>query len=109
MGRGASNKRKGSNAERHYAKVFKDLGWKHCETARFGSKKHDNAKIDLIFIPFNVQIKAGVQKNMNPGKELFMMESCVNTMFPKEHEVFCKPKLVFHYKQGTRGKKKKQK
>lgn len=106
MGKGASNKRKGSNAERHYAKVFRDLGYQHCETARFGSKKHDNAKVDLIFIPFNVQVKAGIQQNMNAGKELFSMENCVKTMFPLDHEVQTKPKLLFHYKQGKRGKKR---
>lgn len=104
MGRGATNKRKGSNAERHYAKYFRDLGYEHCETARFASKKHDNAKIDLMYVPFNIQVKAGKQKNMNPGKELFSMESCIKAMFPSDDQVFTKPCLLFHYKQGVKGK-----
>ena len=103
MGIGATNKRKGSTAERYYAKFFRELGFNFCETARFGSKKHDNAKIDLLYIPFNVQIKAGVQKNMNPGKELFMMSTCIAAMFPAEDEVFKKPCILFHYKQGKPG------
>ncbi len=106
MGRGATNKRKGSNAERHYAKVFRELGYEHCETSRFASKKHDNAKIDLVFVPFNIQIKAGIQKNMNAGKELFLMETCIKSMFPSTHEVNDFPCLLFHYKQGTSGKKR---
>lgn len=108
MGRGATNKRKGSNAERHYAKIFRDLGFDFCETSRFVSKKHDNAKIDLMYTPFNIQVKAGIQKNMNPGKELFLMESSINSMFPSEDEVFQKPCLLFHYKQGVKGKKREE-
>ena len=103
MGVGATNKRKGSTAERYYAKLFRDLGFTFCETSRFVSKKHDNAKIDLMYIPFNLQIKAGVQKNMNPGKELFMMASSISSMFPLEDEVHRKPCLLIHYKQGTPG------
>ena len=106
MGLGATNKRKGSSAERYYAKFFRELGFTFCETARFGSKKHDNAKIDLLYIPFNVQIKAGVQKNMNPGKELFMMATSITAMFPPEDEVSKRPCLLFHYKQGKPGVKR---
>jgi hypothetical protein len=106
MGVGATNKRKGSNAERHYAKFFRELGFNFCETSRFVSKKHDNAKIDLMYIPFNLQIKAGIQKNMNPGKELFMMASSIASMFPLEDEVHNKPCLLIHYKQGKPGSKR---
>jgi hypothetical protein len=106
MGIGATNKRKGSSAERYYAKFFRELGFNFCETARFGSKKHDNAKIDLLYIPFNVQIKAGIQKNMNPGKELFMMSTCIAAMFPPEDEVSKRPCILFHYKQGKPGAKR---
>lgn len=106
MGLGATNKRKGSSAERYYAKFFRELGFAFCETARFGSKKHDNAKIDLLYIPFNVQIKAGVQKNMNPGKELFIMATSITAMFPPEDEVSKRPCILFHYKQGKPGVKR---
>lgn len=106
MGLGATNKRKGSTAERYYAKFFRELGFTFCETARFGSKKHDNAKIDLLYIPFNVQIKAGIQKNMNPGKELFMMATSITAMFPPEDEISKRPCVLFHYKQGKPGLKR---
>jgi hypothetical protein len=106
MGIGKTNKRKGSNAERLYAIKFRDLGFNFCETSRFVSKKHDNAKIDLMYIPFNLQIKAGKQKNMNVGKELFAMYSCIQAMFPKEDEVFKKPLLLVHYEEVGRGHKR---
>lgn len=106
MGVGAKNKRKGSTAERYYAKFFRDLGFTFCETSRFVSKKHDNAKIDLMYIPFNLQIKAGIQRNMSPGKELFMMASSITSMFPLEDEVHKKPCILIHYKQGTPGVKR---
>ena len=106
MGIGATNKRKGSTAERHYAKFFRELGFNFCETSRFVSKKHDNAKIDLMYIPFNLQIKAGIQKNMNPGKELFMMATSIAGMFPLEDDVHKKPCLLIHYKQGKPGSRR---
>lgn len=106
MGIGATNKRKGSTAERYYAKFFRELGFTFCETSRFVSKKHDNAKIDLMYIPFNLQIKAGIQKNMNPGKELFMMATSIAGMFPLEDDVHKRPCILFHYKQGKPGSRR---
>lgn len=103
---GATNKRKGSDAERFYAKVFRDLGYSFCKTSREGSKLHDNAKIDLIFIPFNIQIKAGKQKSMNPGKELLSLKSAIQVMFPPEHEVHRNPLFLVHYQEVGRGKKR---
>lgn len=106
MGLGSTNKRKGSNAERLYAQKFRELGFSFCETSRFVSKKHDNAKIDLMYLPFNIQIKAGKQKNMNAGKELFAMYSCIQSMFPVGDEVFKKPLLLIHYQEVGRGHKR---
>jgi hypothetical protein len=83
MGIGKTNKMIGSNAEKNISTFFKELGFNLCEPSRFVEKKHDNAKIDLVNIPFNVQIKAGKQANMNPGKELLSMQHCVDLMFTK--------------------------
>lgn len=98
MGIGKTNKMMGSNAERMYSKLFRDLGFKHCVPSRHISKKHDNAKIDLMNIPFNVQVKAGKQTNMNPGKELLSMQHCIDLMFTKgEDAVTISPNVLFHY------------
>lgn len=102
-GVGKTNRRKGHNAERIYAIRFREMDFKFCETSRFVSKKHDNAKIDLMYIPFNIQLKAGKQSGLNAGKELLMMKSAIEVMFPPEDEVFKKPKLLIHYKEVGRG------
>jgi hypothetical protein len=97
MGIGKTNKMMGSNAEKKYSTFFKELGFNLCEPSRFVSKKHDNAKIDLVNIPFNVQIKAGKQANMNPGKELLSMQHCVDLMFTKgEDPVTINPNILIH-------------
>lgn len=103
MGVGKTNKRKGSNAERHYTALFRELGFPFCQTARFVSKRHDNAKVDLVDIPFNIQVKAGKQTSMNPGKELLFMESNIKTMFPVGDEIHKRPLLLFHYKEVEEG------
>lgn len=104
---GKTNKRKGSNAERFYAKIFKeDLGFIHCKTARLGSKLHDDAGIDLIFLPFNVQIKAGKQLGLNYSKELKYMNDRMGELFPPsslEHEY---PKMVIFKKEVGPGNKR---
>lgn len=102
---GKQNKRKGSNAERLYAKKFRELGFNHCKTARLGSKLHDDAGIDLIFLPFNIQVKAGEQKGMKPVKELINMKEKMAELFPpdsKEHQL---PKMVIHKRLAGRGNK----
>ena len=100
---GKINKQKGADAEHEFAKIFRDLGFHLCYPSCEHAKKYDNAKIDLIMIPFNIQIKAGRQKNLNAGKELFSMFNCIQSMFPKEDEVFKKPCLLIHTEKVGEG------
>ena len=104
--RGATNKRKGHDAERYYCNIFKELGFTFCTTARLGSRLYDNAKIDLINLPFNVQIKAGIQKSMNPGKELFSMNQMIKALFPAEDDVHNRASLLIHKKESGKGVKR---
>lgn len=97
-------KRKGSNAEREYAKKFRELGFSHCKTSRLGSKLHDDSGIDLIFLPFNVQIKAGIQRGLNPSNELKYVKDRMKELFPDtspEHEY---PTILIHRKDAGSGK-----
>ena len=102
---GARNKRKGSNAEREYAKFFRELGFSHCITARQGSRYHDDAGIDLINLPFNVQIKAGRQKGMNISKVLNDIKETISIKFPKEASEHNNPLIVIHRKEVESGKR----
>lgn len=104
---GKRNKRKGSDAERYYAKKFREkLNYTHCKTARLGSRLHDDAGIDLIFIPFNIQIKAGKQVGLNVSKELLNMKEKMKELFPESSPEHNLPKLVIHKKEVGRGNKR---
>lgn len=102
---GKTNKRKGSDAERYYAKKFREIGHTHCVTARLGSKLHDNAGIDLIMLPYNIQIKAGIQKGMKPLTELVNMKERMGELFPPKSIEHNLPKLVIHKRPVGRGNK----
>lgn len=102
---GARSKRQGNDAERYYMNIFKDLGFKHCKTSRFGSKMHDSAGIDLIFVPFNIQIKYGEQKGMKPGGELELMKNKIKNQFPDNSVENDLPKILIHKKPVGAGKK----
>ena len=105
--KGTTNRNKGHNAERLYGKVFKeDLGFSHCVTSRYGSRMHDDAGIDLINLPINVQIKAGKQRGLNPSKILHEIKERIKVMFPPkapEHEM---PLVIIHRKEVGRGRKR---
>lgn len=93
---GTRNRQKGHHAERFYADVFRKLGWPYCITARLGARQYDNAGIDIINIPFNIQIKAGKQSKLSAGKILLQMESQINSLFPPKSEVRTYPLYVIH-------------
>lgn len=102
-----TNRRKGHDAERYYAKQFRDLGWDKCKTCRETSRLKDNCKIDLDFIPFNVQVKAGKQAGMKPAKIFNTMGALLKDNFPKDDPIHNLPKLLIHKKPIGRGKKAK--
>lgn len=106
MGRGQRNKRKGSNAERFFAKEFRELGYDKCVTSRFGSKLLDDSGIDLIFIPFNVQIKAGYAKGLNYLKELEYIKEKMVKNLPGYSQEFNFPTLVIHRKDVGPGNRR---
>lgn len=106
MGKGKTNKRKGSNAERLYAKLFRELGFSFCQTARYGSRLTDDAGIDLINLPYNVQIKAGYHKGMNPGRVLDVIDERLPELFPPEDQIHNKINILIHRNQIGPGKKR---
>lgn len=60
----------GGNAERRFAKIFRDAGWNEALTMRYVSKFKDDRKIDVAFVPVNIQIKAGNQPKLSHRKVL---------------------------------------
>ncbi len=106
MGRGKTNKAKGNNAERLYAKLFRELGYKFCLTARQASRITDDAGIDLAHLPFNVQIKAGFHKGLNPAKVLGIIDERLPKLFPPENPIHTYPNILIHRNQIGRGNRR---
>ncbi len=104
--RGKTNKRKGNNAEREYAEKFRQLGFENCKTARQGAKMLDDCGIDLIFIPFNVQIKSGLQQGLRPHKVLEYMKNRISEVLPKSSIEHTLPKIMIHKRQVGKGNKR---
>lgn len=103
---GKRNRAKGHNAERFYAKEFRDMGFDKCRTSREGSRLLDNCGVDLMFLPFLVQIKAGKQRALNTSNVLSEMKVKLEENFPKGSPEILMPKILIHHKDVGRGKEK---
>ena len=103
---GKTNRRKGHDAERIYRNMFCELGFSHCQTARYGSRLHDDSKIDLINLPLNVQVKAGYQKGLNHSKVLREMQDAIIKNFPEDKPEHTNPSIIIHKKDVGRGKRR---
>lgn len=103
---GKTNRKMGHDAERIYAKMFRDIGFPKCVTSRHGSRLHDDCGIDLIHIPYNVQIKAGKQRGLNPVKVLRDMEDKIKESFPEDHPVHSYPSMIIMRRPSGQGKKR---
>lgn len=104
---GKSRRLKGHNAERYYVKIFREIGFTNCTTTRFSSRYLDSLKIDLDNLPFNIQIKAGEQKNTNFSKLLIEIKEFIkeNT---KDNNIIKKPLVIIHKKDTKRGTRKSE-
>ena len=101
---GKRNRNKGNNAERYYAKFFREeLGYDRCRTSREGSRLYDESGIDLMGIPVLIQIKAGRQQKLNYSQVLQGMDEKISKNFPVGYPEPDMPKVILHHKQGKTG------
>ena len=101
-------RRKGHNIELLYRGMFKAMGF-DCETSRYASRKHDDCKIDLVGLPFNLQIKAGLQRGLNPAKVLTEMEDAISKKFHSNDKERNYYNFVIWHKQGKQGRERTHK
>ncbi len=94
---GRINKNKGKETEDYYAEIFRKNGFPNCKVSDKKDKIFDNAGIDLIGLPFNVQIKAGKHKNMNISYVLHDITSRIKTMLGDRTASFL-PVILIHKK-----------
>ena len=97
---------KGHNAEREYVQAFKKLGHSFCMTSRQGSRIHDDAGIDLINVPFNVQVKAGYKRGLNIKEVIQYTKDRIAELFPPHAPEHDKPTIVIHRKDSKPGVKR---
>ena len=105
---GKTNKKKGSDGERLYAQIFRNLGYNFCRTSRQASRIHDDAGIDLVEIPFNVQIKVGYDRGINYKTILSYMKEKIIELFSPTHESHRQVNMVIHRKSVGKGKKRNE-
>lgn len=102
---GKNNKRKGNEAERYYAKKLREIGYEHCITSRMGSKLFDDCGIDLLFVPYNIQVKAGEQKGMKPQDVINYTKNMMKLKFPPNSKEFQYPTVLIHRKPASGAKR----
>lgn len=100
------NRSKGHNAERYFAKIFREEGFADCKTARYASREMDDLKIDLVNLPFNVQIKAGIQKSLKV--EFLILEIKKLLKQKNRPDLLEKPLIIIHKKDGIKGFKREE-
>lgn len=101
-----TNRSKGHNAEREAAQAFRSIGYDKCQTSRYASRMHDDCAIDLVNIPFNVQIKAGAQKGLNASRILREIDERLIKQFPEGAVEFSQINLMIHRKNTKQGKRR---
>jgi hypothetical protein len=98
------NRDKGHRFERILAQLFRDMGFSYCKTSRQASRMLDDSKVDLAFIPYNVQAKA-VKATINYQTLFESMDEELIKNFPPTDPQRTYPKMIFH----RRGRLKTQK
>lgn len=103
-----NSRTKGNNAERKYAKIFREsFAWScdynKCKTSREASKLLDSCKVDLAFIPLNTQIKKGYWKIRPRADVIFkQMDEELSKHYPKNDPQVSYPKVLIHELDGYR-------
>lgn len=92
------NRDKGHRYERWWANIFKDLGWEKCITARQGSRIADDSGIDLVNIPYNMQLKYGYPRGLNYKTLFDSIDECKEKNFTEEDPIQKYPTVIAHKK-----------
>jgi hypothetical protein len=101
---GSAKRSRGHNAERALATLFKEIGFPNCATTRATSKLLDDTGIDLNFLPFIIQSKAGVTQ-IDPSREIEYIQDRLEDLPEEEAEWKNKPIIVVNIKKAARPKR----
>lgn len=100
---GKANRTRGHNLERLIAKTFRELGYDYAKTTRSCSKLLDECGIDIGFVPFLIQCKAGY-KNNRPKFEVEYnnIKTMIAKNFPPDHHIHALPIVLIHKLSGRK-------
>lgn len=95
---GSKNRTKGHILERRVASKFRELGYTFAKTSRQASRLLDDSKVDIAFVPFNVQCKKGYAKGLNYTNIFLETKEALKKNFPPTDLVHNNPCVVLHDK-----------
>jgi len=95
LNKGNANRNKGHTFERMWAKTMRDIGYLFCKTTRQASRLLDSCKIDLAFIPYNIQCK-NVQANINYKDLILSIKTILLENYPEDDPIFDNPIIIAH-------------
>ena len=92
------NRTKGHNYEREWARTYRELGFSKAKTSRQASRLLDDCLVDLAFVPFNHQCKAGYRKGLAYSNIFRDMRTKLADNFPEDDPIQKRPLLISHKK-----------
>lgn len=93
-----TNRRKGHNLERRIVNKLKELGWDKARTSRQASRLLDDSKVDIAFVPFNIQCKKGYERGINYSAVLQEVVKALAENFPEDDKQQTYPIIIVHDK-----------
>jgi len=79
---------------------MRDIGYIYCKTSRQASRLLDSCKVDLAFIPYNIQCK-NVKANINYIDLIKTIKETLADNYPEDDPIFDNPIIIAH-KRGRR-------
>ena len=93
--KGNTNRNKGHTFERQWARTMRDVGYIYCKTSRQASRLLDSCKVDLAFVPYNIQCK-NVKANINYKEIIRSIKTSLLENFPENDPIFDNPIVIAH-------------
>lgn len=98
--KGTTNRNKGHDFERQWARTMRDIGYIYCKTSRQASRLLDACKVDLAFVPYNIQCK-NVKANINYIDLIKTIKETLVNNYPEDDPILDNPIIIAH-KRGRK-------
>ena len=100
---GNANRRKGHALERLIAKTFRLFGFQYSKTSRATSRLLDDCGVDINFVPFLIQCKAGYNNNRPKYEDIYRnIKDKLKENYPGDHPNHDLPIVLIHKLNGRK-------